>query len=178
ICFIPFSILFVFMLLFCSLFLRLFLGLIWVLIEGFKADIQTQVRHNQGILNSGRNTLLLLSIAIPFAGILLWCLPLILSLVPVLDNEQIALIAALGVGMLFFYTWAYGGGEAYFSHYALRFVLARSGKIPYLYANFLNYCTERLLLQRVGGRFRFLHRTLQEHFAAMPSDDYGQSMKS
>jgi hypothetical protein len=25
-----------------------------------------------------------------------------------------------------------------------------------------------LLLQRVGGRYRFIHKLIQEHFAAMP----------
>ncbi|MGG6238759.1 hypothetical protein ACQ4N7_08975 [Nodosilinea sp. AN01ver1] len=28
--------------------------------------------------------------------------------------------------------------------------------------------TDRLLLQRVGGRYRFIHKLVQEHFAAMP----------
>ncbi|MBE9069474.1 NACHT domain-containing protein, partial [Leptolyngbya cf. ectocarpi LEGE 11479] len=168
-----------------SLILGLILGLIWGLIEslicglieGCKADIQTQVQPNQGILNSGRNTVFLLAMAIPAAGLVLWLLPLGLTLVPSLDEQQIAGIVGAGVVALFLRTWKYGGGDAYLRHYALRFILARSGKIPYLYANFLNYCTERLLLQRVGGRFRFLHRTLQEHFAAMPLEDYRQGMK-
>jgi hypothetical protein len=33
------------------------------------------------------------------------------------------------------------------------------------YARFLDYCTERLFLQRVGGRYRFIHKMLQDHFA-------------
>lgn len=102
---------------------------------------------------------------------------LLLAMLPTLDETQIAIIVGIAIAILFIETWSSGGGEAYLRHYALRFVLAGSGKIPYLYANFLNYCTERLLLQRVGGRFRFLHRTLQEHFAAMPLEDYGREMK-
>ncbi|MEA5508769.1 hypothetical protein VB715_03245 [Crocosphaera sp. UHCC 0190] len=34
---------------------------------------------------------------------------------------------------------------------------------PWNYARFLDYCTEQLLLQRVGGGYRFIHRLLQEH---------------
>lgn len=154
----------------------LIIGLLWGLVEGFKANIQTQVQPNQGILNSGRNTLVLLGIAIPITVFLFRCLPWLLTTVLTLDNEQISVILGTAIVALFFGICIFGGGQAYLRHYTLRFVLARSGKIPYLYANFLNYCTERLLLQRVGGRFRFLHRTLQEHFAAMPLDDYGRNV--
>jgi hypothetical protein len=34
----------------------------------------------------------------------------------------------------------------------------------------LDDCIERLLLQRIGGRYRFMHKLLQEHFAKMPLD--------
>ncbi|NER81246.1 MAG: NACHT domain-containing protein [Leptolyngbya sp. SIO1D8] len=52
-------------------------------------------------------------------------------------------------------------------HVCLRLVLFYEGNIPWDYARFLNHCTERLLLQRVGGRYRFIHKLVQEHFAAM-----------
>lgn len=53
-------------------------------------------------------------------------------------------------------------------HFSLRLLLYLNGYSPWNYARFLDYCTNRLLLQRVGGRYRFIHRLLQEHFAAMP----------
>jgi hypothetical protein len=56
-------------------------------------------------------------------------------------------------------------------HFSLRLVLYYAGCIPWNYARFLNHCTERLLLQRVGGRYRFIHKLVQEHFAAMPFED-------
>jgi hypothetical protein len=59
-------------------------------------------------------------------------------------------------------------GTTCIQHFTLRCILYRSNYIPWNYARFLDYCTERLLLQRVGGRYRFIHRLLQEHFAAMP----------
>ncbi|GAX45762.1 hypothetical protein NIES4075_67830 [Tolypothrix sp. NIES-4075] len=55
-------------------------------------------------------------------------------------------------------------------HFSLRFILCCKGYIPWNYARFLNYCTERLFLQRVGGRYRFIHKLLQDHFAQMPFD--------
>ena len=45
-------------------------------------------------------------------------------------------------------------------------ILHRTNAIPWNYARFLNHCTERLLLQRVGGRYRFIHRLVQDRFAA------------
>lgn len=60
------------------------------------------------------------------------------------------------------------GGIACIRHFTLRIILYCNHYIPWNYASFLNYCTDRLLLQRVGGRYRFIHRLLQEHFAAMP----------
>jgi hypothetical protein len=58
-----------------------------------------------------------------------------------------------------------GGGLTFFQHFCLRFVLARNHLAPWDYVSFLNYCAERRLLQRVGGRYRFLHRELLDHFA-------------
>jgi hypothetical protein len=39
--------------------------------------------------------------------------------------------------------------------------------IPWNYARFLDYATERLFLQKVGGGYIFVHRMLLEHFAGM-----------
>ena len=58
-------------------------------------------------------------------------------------------------------------GRACIQHFALRFVLYRSGLSPWNYARFLNYATDRMFLQRIGGRYRFIHKLLQEHFAKM-----------
>ncbi|KAM3110749.1 NACHT domain-containing protein [Phormidesmis sp. 146-33] len=52
-------------------------------------------------------------------------------------------------------------------HLSLRVILLCNGDAPWDYARFLNYATERLFLQRVGGRYRFIHKLLQEHFAGM-----------
>jgi hypothetical protein len=60
-----------------------------------------------------------------------------------------------------------GGGNALLQHFVLRLVLAWNRYAPLRYDLLLNYCTERLLLQRVGGRYRFMHKLVQDHFAKM-----------
>ena len=52
-------------------------------------------------------------------------------------------------------------------NWVLRWVLWRQGYIPWNYRRFLNYASERLLLQRVDKRYRFIHDLLREHFAQM-----------
>lgn len=63
--------------------------------------------------------------------------------------------------------WLIFGGLAYIKHIILRFSLWHNGYIPWNITRFLDYCTERLILQRVGNRYRFIHRLVQEHFAKL-----------
>ncbi|MGL4502958.1 MAG: NACHT domain-containing protein, partial [Planktothrix sp.] len=51
--------------------------------------------------------------------------------------------------------------------FVLRFILGFSGIMPWNITRFLDYCTDRLILQRVGNRYRFIHRLVQEHFAKL-----------
>jgi DNA polymerase III delta prime subunit len=56
-------------------------------------------------------------------------------------------------------------GVCVFQHYLLRLLLWRSGRFPYNITPFLDWTAQRALVQRVGGGWRFVHRTLQERFA-------------
>jgi hypothetical protein len=76
-------------------------------------------------------------------------------------NLSGALQNPLNIGFFF------GGGGACIQHFCLRIILTRHYKIPWNLARFLNYCTERRLLQRIGGRYRFIHRELLEYFAGL-----------
>jgi len=51
-------------------------------------------------------------------------------------------------------------GFACVQHCILRLILYRTGSIPWNYARFLNYATERMFLQRIGGRRAFHPQTL------------------
>jgi hypothetical protein len=80
------------------------------------------------------------------------------------DGLMTGLPGGLFAGMIF-------GGFACVQYLTLRLLLYQNDCIPWNYARFLNYCTERLLLQRVGGRYRFVHKLLQDHFARMAGDE-------
>ncbi len=52
----------------------------------------------------------------------------------------------------------------------LRLILAWRGYIPWNYERFLNYATQRLMLQHSDRSYRFIHPLLQEHFAKTSAD--------
>ena len=70
------------------------------------------------------------------------------------------LVGGLAVGLAY-------GGASFLNHYLIRFLLWRSGVMPLHYIRFLEETTERILLQRVGGGYRFIHPLFQEYFASL-----------
>jgi len=79
---------------------------------------------------------------------------------------------ALTMGLAFFIgigTAAFGiyGGVAVIQHYTLRFILWITSSTPLNYARFLDYATDLIFLQKVGGGYIFIHRLLLEHFASL-----------
>lgn len=82
------------------------------------------------------------------------------------------LIGGLGGGLIGLIVGILSGllnnsGIACIQHFWLRIILWSGGYIPWNYARFLNYATERILLQKIGGSYIFIHRLLLEHFAMM-----------
>ncbi|MDY7004389.1 MAG: NACHT domain-containing protein [Cyanobacteriota bacterium] len=49
-------------------------------------------------------------------------------------------------------------------NFVLRIILFFNGHIPWNYRRFLNYAASRLLLQKVGDRYKFIHHLLFKHF--------------
>lgn len=74
-------------------------------------------------------------------------------------------LGGLGLGVL---TGLACGGIPCIQHLALRLILFLQGSIPWNYARFLDYASDRLFLQKIGGRYRFVHDLLRSHFAAPP----------
>jgi len=70
------------------------------------------------------------------------------------------------------------GGTAYLQHYLLRYLLWRSGAMPWHYIRFLEEASERILLLKVGGGYRFIHPLFFDYFAsqstAIPSNSTEQ----
>ncbi|WP_414585976.1 NACHT domain-containing protein [Scytonema sp. PCC 10023] len=130
-------------------------GLIPLLIGGQPDFIENKKSPNQGIWKTARNAV--------FLGLIVGLIgePILKLIAPPIAPLIGGLSLGLGLGLSNF------GGKAVLQHFILRLVLYRNGYIPWNYARFLNYCTERMLLQRVGGRYRFIHKLLQDHFAQM-----------
>ena len=61
------------------------------------------------------------------------------------------------------------GGYASIQHYILRWLLWRSGVVPWNYTRFLDYAYKRILLQKRGGGYAFIHNLLLDYFASQLS---------
>jgi serine/threonine protein kinase len=129
------------------------LGIIFVLTRGLTSpSIQTLTFPNQGIWQSTKN-------AVVFG---------LIGFVLLTGATTLLGIQTLTWGMLgLLFGVAAGGGEACIKHFILRIILYCNGYIPWNYARFLDYATERIFLQKVGGGYIFVHRSLLEHFAQM-----------
>ncbi len=134
-------------------------GLIFGLIGGLRADIQTRKVPNQGVRASLKNVPLLTLLIYP-AGVML------AVAYRLIFDEPLHWVVVLTNGLAWALVFALGtSGKACIQHVALRILLYLDSRVPWDYARFLNICTDRLLLQRIGGRYRFIHRLAREHLA-------------
>lgn len=62
------------------------------------------------------------------------------------------------------------GGAAVIKHYLLRLLLSVHRLLPLRLVPFLEAMRERILVQRAGGHYRFIHRTFQEHLAGLTGE--------
>lgn len=124
--------------------------------------IENKKITNQGIWKSASNAV--------FWGLAYWLTGVLIGvfILGLLYGPIHGLIGGLSFGLSFgpIFGLMYGGITC-IQHFTLRLILYFNGYIPWNYARFLDYCTERLFLQRVGGRYRFIHKLLQDHFAQM-----------
>lgn len=169
------------------------IGLDFGLMFGFirEEEIDVHFYPNQGIWRSGRN-MLIGGLSIGLVGALAGALvggPIGMlgsGLTGALEVGQIGeletwlfaglifgliygliagLILGLIAGVLMY------GGLAVLQHSILRLLLFHFRNTPLNYAHFLDYCTNRIFLRKVGGGYIFIHRTLLEHFAQLSDQD-------
>jgi DNA polymerase III delta prime subunit len=160
-----------------GLFLELSSGLIGGLIVGLigwlNQDLKIRSKPNQGIWNSLYNFCFSSIVAIPLAILFI---PLPFLITAITKGVPLGVLLSLLVTMLPMslilgclisipFVFDASGGKAFVQHFCLRFVLAYSRAFPFFCVPFLNYCHERRLLQQIGGRYRFIHRELLDHFA-------------
>ncbi len=137
----------------------LIIGFIIFLIAGLSSSGITEPTYpNQGIWQTFKNMILFYLIGVLGVG----------TLLAVTDGFRLELIGwSLLAGLPFAIPF---GGNACIKHIILRLILYTSGFIPWNYACFLNYATDLLFLHKVGGRYIFIHRLLQENFAQVYLD--------
>ena len=131
----------------------LLVGLFIGLLDGLScpAQIESKVSPNQGIRQSAK-----ISLIITLIGFTVLTIVARISGLPNILGATIGLIIG----------W-YLGGAACIIHFALRLTLYCARCIPWNYAHFLDYAVKHGFLQRVGGGYIFIHRSLMEHFAQM-----------
>jgi hypothetical protein len=157
-------------------------GLFGMIIIGFRGyKIQKPEKPNHGIIKSGWNAVII--------GMLICIVTLLISILFIVFTDKfiinelsdlieliesiieyiaykpmiplkLVLIPVLIASLL-------GGGNAFMQHFILRCSIYRKRYAPWNYASFLDYASERLFLQKVGGGYIFVHRMLLEHFAEM-----------
>ncbi|MBE9137027.1 NACHT domain-containing protein [Nodosilinea sp. LEGE 07088] len=144
--------------------LGVIVGFVVAFFLGFRGqEVEKTSYPNQGIRKS-----LLNSIIFGFAfgimgGILVgFAVPFATNSALLLRSVIISAFAIGAIGSL-----VIGGGKACIQHLILRCLLSLGGNTPWNYAQFLDYATERIFLQKVGGGYIFVHRLLLEHFATM-----------
>ncbi|MEH2025920.1 NACHT domain-containing protein [Nostoc sp.] len=144
------------------------LGLLYALIDGLilgllgglrGPEIVIRTIPNQGIWNSAKNALIMGLIGGLLGG--LFGRLIGEQIFGKTEWMQLCLVFGLVAGLVF------GGGQACLQHFTLRLFLYRQNSIPGNYVRFLEYATEHIFLQKVGGSYIFIHRMLLEHFAQM-----------
>lgn len=150
----------------------LFFGLIFGLIFGLRgAEIRTKIFPNQGIFKSAFNAL---NVGI-FVSIINGLIFVIIGYYSCFSGACTGIskiefiVFFLQIGLILGLVWGLilSGGKACIQHFTLRLILYCNGFIPWNYTRFLDYATERIFLQKVGGGYIFIHRLLLEHFADM-----------
>jgi len=159
-----------------GLVLALGIGLSLALMLGVSHEVldnYNRIRPNQGIRNSLRNGVVLGLIYGLMVGVLSG---MILSFIRVVAYTHIPIgsliLGGLSDGIGFGLAtagavWATSGGFASIQHFFLRLRLWRAGCMPWQYASFLDYASERILLRKVGGGYIFMHRLLLDYFASL-----------
>ena len=80
-------------------------------------------------------------------------------------GDELPVMFLMALGLTFYFSIIWAGGSQWIKYRAFRLILGFSGQIPWNITRFLDYCTERKILQREGNRYRFIHPLVQEHFA-------------
>jgi len=116
--------------------------------------VEKKNRSNEGILLALRNATIAALLTGPVLGALVW------FYYGWEDGLIMALIMILAVFSLL-------GGSTVTKHLLLRTLLRGERYGPWRYARFLDHTCRLVFLRKVGGGYIFMHRSLQDYFAAL-----------
>lgn len=143
-------------------------GLIPALISGLMIVLNKEIKlndrknPNQGIQESAKNMVILIFIVSPIV------ISFLAAATVHIHGQNLYLTSIVirrFLGVLIFGIAL--TGIPVIQHIFLRLILWINRSIPWNYAHFLIYASDRKLIHQVGGRFTFIHALLQEHFAQM-----------
>ena len=147
-------------------------GLIGALTGGLSSNILAErniTKPNQGIRRSALHGVLLGSVSMVVGGIASGLLAYIA--LPG-HNAPGSFVFAFFFGPLIgLIIGLRGGGVASIQHLVLRWLLWKTGAVPWNYTRFLDYAARHVLLRKVGGGYIFVHRLLLEYFASLEISD-------
>ena len=134
-------------------------------LSGVELEVREKIKPNQGLALSCKNGLIFGLISGLTGGAIIGLI------VGLISGPTVGLITGLIFGMMgMLLDGLRGGLQAALQHFVLRLVLYRYDYAPWNYARFLDHAARHRFIQRVGGRYRFMHDLLRKHFAAMYSD--------
>lgn len=141
------------------------------LLKGFvtQPDVHMRTKPNEGIHNSGRYTLFIILLSIGFFGLVGAFIGGIFGWSSIELGNAIFIGLRTGIGTGLVFGLFYGldrGGRAYLEHYLLRVFLWLNNTFPWRTTRLLEMACNCILLQRVGGGYRFIHPLFQEYFAS------------
>jgi tetratricopeptide (TPR) repeat protein len=127
-------------------------------------DIQKEVVSVNPVKKALVNSIILTVIGGLISGLIIGGLYFLSGSSPILEKNKDSFITLTTILGIFS---AQVVGFACIQHLSLRLLLYRYNYIAWNYTHFLEYATERIFLQKVGGGYIFVHRLLLEHFAAL-----------
>jgi len=138
--------------------------------------VEKRTFPNQGVWRSARIAVLFGLLIGPFIGMLLF--PAVEYILGSWRKEA-SLSQALIIGAVRAFSFGavigvWYGGLTFIQHFTLRSILCFQKLLPWKYSIFLDHAVDRVLLQRVGGGYIFIHRLLLEHFAELPAREEGE----
>ena len=141
------------------------LGGILGILDFYEPEVNEKISPNQGVIGTAKIFLiycLTLTVGFGFVGLILGGLLDFYNA----DGVSYMLFGGISFSVLGFW-FALGPGfpTGLIRHVSLRFVLWRSGVAPWNYARFLEHAENHRFIQRVGGRYRFVHDLLRKRFA-------------